>query len=251
MNAGLHGPFMLLTELISIPTGVVFLSALGTMWRGKLWLKTPMLFAIAVVFNFLIGGLTGIFLADVATDVSLQDTYFIVAHFHYTIMGGEIFAMMAGIYYWYPKITGRMYNEALGRLHWAGMFLFYTLTFIPMFFVGVRGMNRRVADYPPDMAGDNLVISVFSFLLAAAFLPFVWNMAWSWIKGPKAGDNPWRARSLEWQTSSPPPLTNFERPPVVVGDPYGYGDPASQHVLPQPGTDDRRAPAAAPGGDGG
>jgi cytochrome c oxidase subunit 1 len=242
MREELHGPFMLLTELISVPTGVVFLSALGTVWRGNLWLKTPMLFAITVVFNFLIGGLTGIYLADVATDINLQDTYFVVAHFHYTIVGGEIFALMAGIYFWYPKITGRMYNEALGRLHWAGMSVFYTLTFIAMFLVGVRGMNRRVADYPPDLAANNLVISVFAFLLTAAFLPFVWNMVYSWVKGPKSAANPWRAKTLEWQTASPPPPHNFEQPPVVVGDPYGYGDPTSTHAAP--------AQAAAPG-DGG
>jgi cytochrome c oxidase subunit 1 len=247
MGEGLHGPFMLLTELISIPTGVVFLAALGTMWKGKLWLKTPMLFALAVVFNFLIGGLTGIFLADVATDINLQDTYFVVAHFHYTIVGGEIFALMAALYYWYPKITGRMYNETLGRIHFAGMFVMYTLTFIPMFFVGVRGMNRRVADYPPDLAGQNLFISIMAFILAAAFLPFVWNMVYSWFRGRKAEANPWRARTLEWQTSSPPPLENFERPPVVVGDPYGYGESGAEHARTAPG----RATAVHAPGDGG
>lgn len=230
MSIELHGPFMILTELISIPTGVIFLSALGTIWRGRMWLQTPMLFALAMVFNFMVGGLTGIFLADVATDINLQDTYFVVAHFHYTIVGGEIFAIMAALYYWFPKITGRTYNETLGKIHFAGMFLFYHLTFTPMFFVGVSGMNRRVADYPEEFAGTNLFISIMAFILAAAFLPFVYNMISSWIRGDRAAENPWGARTLEWQTGSPPPEENFEHPPVVAGDPYGYGEPGHEHL---------------------
>jgi cytochrome c oxidase subunit 1 len=247
MNANLHGPFMILTELISIPTGIVFLSALGTIWRSRMRLKTPMLFALAVVFNFAIGGLTGIFLADVATDINLQDTYFVVAHFHYTIVGGEIFAIMAAIYYWFPKITGRMYNERLGRLHFFGMFVFYNLTFLTMFFPGVGGMNRRVADYPPEFAGVNLFITVTAFVMAAAFLPFVWNMVRSWLRGPLAGPNPWDATTLEWQTSSPPPLENFERPPLIVGDPYRYGEPDRTHAT-FPERAAERAPASGDGG---
>jgi heme/copper-type cytochrome/quinol oxidase subunit 1 len=127
MQDFLHIPFMVMTELISIPTGVVFLSAVGTLWMGRLHLKTPMLFALGVTFNFLIGGITGIYLADVTTDVHLQDTYFVVAHFHYTMMGGEIFAIMAAVYYWFPKITGRMYNETLGRVHFWWMMVFYNV----------------------------------------------------------------------------------------------------------------------------
>ncbi|MBI4493151.1 MAG: cbb3-type cytochrome c oxidase subunit I, partial [Chloroflexi bacterium] len=128
MQDFLHIPFMVLTELISVPTGLVFLAALGTIWLGRLWLTTPMLFALAFVFNFLIGGITGIYLADVPTDIQLQNTYFVVAHFHYTIMGGEVFGLMAGLYYWFPKITGRMFNEKLGKLHFWWMFLTYNLT---------------------------------------------------------------------------------------------------------------------------
>lgn len=241
MSDFLHIPFMVTTELISIPTGVVFLSALGTLWMGRLWLRTPMLFALGVVFNFLIGGITGIFLADVATDINLQDTYFVVAHFHYTMVGGEIFVMMAGLYYWFPKITGRMYNEALGKLHFWWMFLAYNFTFLGMFWVGVQGMNRRVADYPAALTGENLIVSIGAFLLAASFVVFVYNMAWSWLKGPVAEPNPWRARTLEWQTSSPPPMENFPVPPQVVGDPYGYGVPGSVHA--------RLGPAASGAGD--
>ncbi|MBI3952986.1 MAG: cbb3-type cytochrome c oxidase subunit I [Chloroflexi bacterium] len=231
MQNFLHLPFMVVTELISIPTGIVFLAALGTIWRGRLWLTTPMLFALALVFNFLIGGLTGIFLADVATDIQLQDTYFVVAHFHYTIMGGEIFAIFAGIYYWFPKITGRMFNERLGRLHFWWMFILYQITFIPMFWVGIQGMNRRVADYAPNLGGANQFISIATFLLGASFLVFVVNMVYSWLRGPVAGANPWRARTLDWQTSSPPPVENFQVPPHVVGYPYDYGVPGSVHAV--------------------
>ena len=230
MGEELHGPFMILTELISIPTGIVFLSALGTIWRSKLRLKVPLLFALGVIFNFAIGGLTGIFLADVATDIALQDTYFVVAHFHYTIMGGEIFAIMAAGYYWFPKITGRMYNETLGRIHFGLMFVLYNITFLAMFIPGSVGMNRRVAEYPPEYESMNLIVSIAAFGLGVAFLPWVYNMLNSWIRGEKAPNNPWDAKTLEWQTSSPPPLENFEEMPTVTGDPYGYGDDTVIHA---------------------
>jgi cytochrome c oxidase subunit 1 len=230
----LHIPFMVSTELISIPTGIVFLAALGTIWQGKLWLQTPMLFALAVVFNMLIGGITGIFLADVPTDIHLQDTYFIVAHFHYTIMGGEIFAIMAAVYFWFPKITGRMYSEALGKLHFALMFVLFNATFLAMFWVGNQGMSRRVAEYDAELGGMNMVVSILSFLLAASFLVFVFNMVRSWLRGPAAEANPWRASTLEWQTSSPPPVENFPIPPRVVGFPYPYGIPGARHGVAAP-----------------
>jgi cytochrome c oxidase subunit 1 len=231
MGDELHGPFMVLTELISIPTGIVFLSALGTLWRSKIRLKVPLLFAVGVVFNFTIGGLTGIFLADVATDIALQDTYFVVAHFHYTIMGGEIFGAFAAGYYWFPKITGRMYNETLGRIHFALMFIFFNITFLAMFIPGTVGMNRRIAEYPPEFEFMNLVTTIASIGLGLAFVPWVYNMLNSWIRGPKAPDNPWDAKTLEWQTSSPPPLENFEEMPTVTGDAYGYGDESVVHSV--------------------
>jgi cytochrome c oxidase subunit 1 len=226
----LHGPFMVTTELISVPTGMVFLAALGTMWRGKLWLQTPMLFALGFVFNFLIGGITGIFLADVATDIQLQDTYFVVAHFHYTIMGGEIFALFAGIYFWFPKITGRLLDERLGKLHAGWMWAAFNGVFLTMFVAGLHGMNRRVADYPPSLYGVNRTVSVASFVLGASFLVFVWNVVRSLRRGEPAGPNPWRARTLEWLVPSPPPVHNFPAVPEVVGHPYDYGVADSRHA---------------------
>lgn len=231
MSDYLYVPFMVTTELISIPTGVVFLSALGTMWLGRLWLRPPMLFALGYLFNFLIGGITGIFNADVPTDIHLQDTYFIVAHFHYTMMGGVIFGLMAGIYYWFPKIFGRMYNETLAKIHFWWMFVMFNVTFLPMFWPGINGMNRRIADYPPELGGINMFISISAFVLGASFLVFAFNMVYSAIRGTIAEANPWRARTLEWQIPSPPPEENFSRSPQVIGDPYGYGVPDSVHAI--------------------
>jgi cytochrome c oxidase subunit I len=229
MPSYLHGPFLVTTELISIPTGLIFLAALGTVWRGRLYLQVPMLFALAVIFNFGMGGITGIFLADVPTDIHLQDTYFVVAHFHYTIMGGEIFALFAGIYYWFPKITGRMYNEMLARVHFWWMFIGFNVTFFIMHYPGIQGMNRRIADYPAAYETVNLIVSISSFLLGASFILFLANMIYSWAAGKRAVANPWKIRTLEWQTPSPPPHDNFPAPPVVTGHPYDYGVKGSVH----------------------
>lgn len=230
----LRAPFMVTTELISIPTGLVFLAALGTMWQGRLNLKTPLLFSLGVIFNFLLGGMTGIFLSDVAVDIQLQDTYFVVSHFHYTIVGGGIFGLFAGIYYWFPKVTGRMYNERQGQLQFWWMFIGFNLTFLPMLWLGMQGMNRRIADYLPELGGVNLWVSLSGFFLAAGFLLFLYNMVVSWLRGPLAEANPWGARTLEWQTASPPPSENFEHQPEVTGDPYGYGIPDSVHAIVMP-----------------
>lgn len=216
--------FMATTEAISVPTGLIFLSALGTLWRGRIRLVTPSLFALAVVFNFLIGGVTGVYLSDIPADIQLQDTYWVVAHFHYTIVGGGIFGLFAAIYYWYPKMTGRMFSERLGRWHFWPMFIGFNLTFLPMFWLGANGMNRRIADYIPEFGGVNLFVSLSAFALGASFLPFVWNMIASARKGVAAGPNPWHARTLEWQTSSPPPELNFSHPPRVLSGPYDYGE---------------------------
>jgi cytochrome c oxidase subunit 1 len=243
MAAWLNAPFMTLTEMISIPTGVIFLSAIGTIWQGRMWLTPPMWFAVFVLLNFTVGGITGIYLADIATDLHLHDTYFVVAHFHYTIVGGEIFALFAGLYYWFPKITGRMYSMRLGTLHAFWMFIGFTLTFMPLFMAGVNGMNRRVNEYTTNVETANVIASLSAFFLGAGFLVFVGNMVWSAFRGPVAGANPWKATTLEWQTTSPPPANDFDEIPVVVGDPYPYGEPGASHVR-------GSAPAPMPSGGG-
>ena len=220
-----HAPFMFLTETISIPTGVIFLSALGTLWRGKMRLEPPLLLALIWVFQFLMGGITGIFLADVATDVNLQDTYFVVAHFHYTIMGGVVFAFLASVHFWFPKVTGRMYNRKVANIFAVWIGVAFQATFIPMFWAGTNGMNRRIADYTKNLSGVNMWISISAFVLGAGFLLFFGNLVWSAFKGPKVDSNPWKATTLEWQVSSPPPEHNFPSVPEVIADPYPYGLP--------------------------
>ncbi|MFQ5615388.1 MAG: cbb3-type cytochrome c oxidase subunit I, partial [Anaerolineales bacterium] len=227
----LNAVFLIATELISIPTGLIMLSALGTIWMGKMRLTVPMLFALAEIFNFAIGGLSGIFNADAPIDFHLHDTYWVVGHFHYTIVGGEIFALFAAIYYWFPKFTGRKYNETLGKLHFWTMFVTFNLVFAPMMWLGYLGMNRRVADYSPELGGLNMYISIMAFFLGASFLVFVYNMVISWARGPKAEANPWQLRTLEWQTTSPPIEHNFHHKPQVTGGPYDYGVPDSIHAV--------------------
>src|SRR6266545_1341490 len=208
MAPWLRVPMMVTTLMIAVPTGIKVFSWLATTWEGRLRLDTPMLFALGFVSMFVIGGLSGIMLGAVPIDIHTSDTYFVVAHIHYVLLGGSLFTIFAGIYYWFPKMTGRMYDEKLGKLHFWGTFIFFNLTFFPMHIIGVQGMERRIADYPPKYGDWNLFISLASFALGASFMVFVYNMVVSWVRGAPAPSNPWRSLTLEWQVSSPPPSAN-------------------------------------------
>jgi cytochrome c oxidase subunit I len=227
----LRVPMMITTLLIAIPTGIKVFSWLATMWEGKLHFETPMLFALGFLSMFVIGGLSGVMLGSVPIDIHVTDSYFVVAHLHYVLFGGSVFTIFAGIYYWYPKMTGRMYDERLGKLHFWLTFVGFNLTFFPMHIIGTEGMPRRVADYVPKFADFNMFISIASFGLGASVLVFLYNAITSWKNGPIAPSNPWRALTLEWQVSSPPPIFNFDQIPQVVGSPYEYGVPGAQHAV--------------------
>ena len=231
MAPWLRVPMMVTTLMIAVPTGIKVFSWLATTWEGRLRLDTPMLFALGFVSMFVIGGLSGIMLGAVPIDIHTSDTYFVVAHIHYVLLGGSLFTIFAGIYYWFPKMTGRMYDEKLGKLHFWGTFIFFNLTFFPMHIIGVQGMERRIADYPPKYGDWNLFISLASFALGASFMVFVYNMVVSWVRGAPAPSNPWRSLTLEWQVSSPPPIFNFDEIPQVVGGPYEYGVPGARHAV--------------------
>ena len=197
----LRVPMMISTLLIAVPTGVKVFSWLATLWEGRIHLNTPMLFALGFISMFLIGGLSGIYLASVPITIHASDTYFIVAHIHYVLFGGSVLTIFAGIYYWFPKMTGRMYNERLGKLHFWLTFVSFNLTFFPMHWVGLVGMPRRVADYSDRFADINLFITISSFALGASVVVFFYNVITSWARGPIAESNPWRAMTLEWQVT--------------------------------------------------
>ncbi|HJX46265.1 MAG TPA: cbb3-type cytochrome c oxidase subunit I, partial [Gaiellaceae bacterium] len=231
MASYLRVPMMVTTLLIAVPTGIKIFSWLATMWEGKLHFNTPMLFALGFLSMFVIGGLSGVMLGAVPIDIHVSDTYFIVAHIHYVLFGGSVFTIFAGMYYWFPKMTGRMYNERLGKLHFWLTFVGFNLTFFPMHLVGMEGMPRRVADYVPKFASLNMFISLASFGLGMSTIVFLYNMITSWRSGPIAPSNPWRGMTLEWQVSSPPPIFNFDEIPQVVGSPYEYGVPGAVHAI--------------------
>lgn len=215
--------FMVATMVIAVPTGIKVFSWVATVWGGKLRLCTAMLFGMAFVSMFVIGGLSGIMVAAVPFDIHVHDTYFVVAHLHYVLFGGSVFGIYAGLYHWFPKMTGRMLNETWGKIHFGLSFVGFNMAFLPMHVLGMQGMNRRIAEYDPKFATLNLVCSIGAFILAVSTLPFIVNAVWSWVAGPKAADNPWEGLTLEWMTTSPPPVENFETDPVLATGPYDYG----------------------------
>ncbi len=214
--------FSLLSFLVAIPSAIKVFNWTATLYKGTITVSAPMLYALGFVGLFTIGGLTGLFLAALALDVHLSDTYFVVAHFHYIMVGGSVMAYMGGIHFWWPKITGRLYPESWARVAALIIFFGFNLTFFPQFLLGYEGAPRRYHSYPPEFQVLHLLSSAGASVLAVGYLLPLCYLAWSLLRGPRSGDNPWRATGLEWQTSSPPPKDNFEQTPVVTQEAYAY-----------------------------
>jgi cytochrome c oxidase subunit 1 len=243
MASYLRVPFMFSTMLVAVPTGVKFFSWAGTMWGGKMSFETPMLFVLGAISIFLLGGLSGPPNATVATDLHLTDTYWVVGHFHATMFGGYVFPFIAAIYYWYPKITGRMYNETLGKIHFFLMLPGFYVQSLMQMYAGLLGMRRRISDYDPALGlqTEHLLITIAGFVIAFSILIFFVNLVVSLRRGEVAASNPWRSRSLEFQLPSPLPAHNYPEPIEVVGEPYDYGLPDAVYTQPIPSP----TPAAA------
>ena len=217
--------FSLLSYLVAVPSAIKVFNWLGTLHKGWIRFDAPMLYALGFIGLFTVGGLTGLFVAALAADVHLTQTYFVVAHFHYIMVGGMVTAFFAGLHYWWPKITGRMYPEMWGRMGAAVIFLGFNLTFFPQFILGYLGMTRRYASYAPEFQVLNVLSSAGSVILAAGYLMPLGYLTWSLFRGERAPDNPWGATGLEWKTRSPPPKENFAVIPTVTEGPYNYPPP--------------------------
>jgi cytochrome c oxidase subunit 1 len=213
-----NSAFSIATMLIAVPTGVKIFNWIGTLWGGSIDFKTPLLFSLGFISMFIIGGLSGVMHASVPSDFQQQDTYFVVAHFHYVLFGGSLFGIFSGIYYWWPKMTGRLLHEGLGKIHFWLIFIGFNVTFFPMHFLGMDGMPRRIFTYSSEMGWDfwNMVSSIGSFIIAFSMLFFILNIFRTMRKGEIANGDPWDARTLEWSMSSPPPIYNFETIPTVT-----------------------------------
>jgi len=239
MNPAVGMAFTLSTMVIAVPSAIKTFNWLGTLWGGNIRFTVPMLNALAFVAMFVIGGLSGIFMASTPVDIFIQDTYFIVAHIHYVVFGGSIFGAFAAIYYWFPKMFGRVMNETLGKLHFWFTFVAYYCVFFPMHYTGLAGHMRRIYDpyqyqFLKDLQPINQFITISAFVLGSSQFIFLFNFLWSAFRGAKAGDNPWNANGLEWTTSSPPPHGNWPGEiPEVFRSPYDYSVPGveSDHVM--------------------
>ncbi|WP_375304547.1 cytochrome c oxidase subunit I [Bradyrhizobium sp. A11] len=220
MSSSAQAYFALASMVIAVPTGIKIFSWIATMWGGSITFRTPMLWAIGFIFVFTIGGVTGVVLANPGIDRSLQDTYYVVAHFHYVLSLGAVFAIFAGWYYWFPKMTGYMFSETLGKLHFWLTFVGVNIAFFPMHFLGLSGMPRRIADYPDAFGGMNQIASIGSYLSAAGLITFFATMVYAFVRKERAASNPWGlgATTLEWTLSSPPPFHQFQVLPRISGD---------------------------------
>jgi cytochrome c oxidase subunit 1 len=221
--------FSFLSMLVAIPSAVKVFNWTATLYRGSISYDTPMLFALGFIGLFTIGGLTGLFLATTAVDVHVHDTYFVVAHFHYIMVGGAIMGYLGGLHFWWPKMTGRMYPEWWARLSALVIFVGFNLTFFPQFLLGYLGMPRRYHFYPDEFQVLNVMSSAGASILGVGYLIPMIYLIWSLRRGKPAGPNPWEAKGLEWETPSPPPTHNFERTPVVTEEAYAYASGAPHH----------------------
>ena len=223
--------FSIITFLVAIPTAIKVFNWVSTMYKGSISFKTPMLYAMAFVFLFMVAGTTGIYLAMLGVDVYYHDTYFVVAHFHYTIQGGAVIGLIAALHFWFPKMTGKMYNETASKAAFAFLFFGFNLTFIPQFILGMDGMPRRYYDYPAQYQTLHTISTIGAYLNGLGYMFALINLLWTAKFGKvKAPRNPYNSVSLEWQTQSPPVHENFTEIPVVDQDPYHYGTPNHKHA---------------------
>jgi cytochrome c oxidase subunit 1 len=220
--------FSVLSFLVAVPSAIKVFNWTATLYRGSISFETPMLFALGFIALFTMGGLTGLMLASLGVDLHVHDTYFIIAHFHFIMVGGMVMAYMGGLHFWWPKMTGRMYPEGWGRLAALIIFVGFILTFLPQFVLGYQGMPRRYHVYPDKFQVLNVMSSAGASILAVGYLLPLVYMLWSLGYGKRVGNNPWGATGLEWQTPSPPPTYNFEKTPIVTTDPYEYSLGLSQ-----------------------
>ncbi|NBC02240.1 MAG: cytochrome c oxidase subunit I [Bacteroidetes bacterium] len=223
--------FSFLTFLVGIPTGIKIFNWLATMYKGSIDLKTPMIYMLIFLFLFTIGGFTGIMLGALSVDVHLHDTYYVVAHFHYVMMGGMVMAFLGGLHYWWPKMFGKMYNEFWAKISAGIIFIGFNMTFLPQFIMGSQGMPRRYYNYIDQFQAFHQFSTIGAYVMGVGFVIIAAYLLHSLLRGEKASSNPWGSRALEWQTSSPPDLHNFKHTPVIINGPYDYHKPMSEFQL--------------------
>ena len=221
--------FSILSFLVAIPSAIKVFNWTATLYKGSISFEAPMLYALGFVGLFTVGGMTGLFLASLALDVHLHDTYFVIAHFHYIMVGGAVMAFLGAVHFWWPKVTGRMYSDRWARFAAIVVFVGFNLTFLPQFLLGYLGMPRRYHEYPAEFQVLNVLSSAGASVLALGYLLPLCYLLWSLRYGARAGPNPWRAKGLEWETASPPPVENFTTLPVVTGPPYAYSPEDHTH----------------------